>query len=318
MPLLNILITGAAGNLGTILARHLLGRSHTLNLMIHHRGLAPDLAASPNVRVFKADLEDPATLAGPCQGADCIVHCAGVLFAPRPERFLPRTNIEYVRTLAAAAHAAGVRKFILISFPHVEGESSPDRRAAGRLDGQPRSVHARTRLEAERQLFEACRQRRMVPVSLRSGMIYGRGVLMVEAARWLLRHRLLGVWRHPTWIHLLSVPDFASCVAAAIEDQHAAGIYNLGDDQPITLQECLDTVASHWGFYTPWRAPVWSFYLAATCCEAFATVFRTAAPLTRDFVTIGMASYVSDTSRMKQDLLPHLAYPSLTEGLVLL
>lgn len=315
---MNILITGAAGNVGAILARHLLGRSHVLRLMIHRRGLPADLAASPNVAVYRADLENPTTLTGPCQGADCIVHCAGVLFAPRPERFLPKTNVDFVRTLVAAALAAGVRKFILISFPHVEGESSPNERAVGRLDGRPRSVHARTRLEAERRLFEACRGQDLVAVSLRSGMIYGRGILMVEAARWLLRHRLLGVWRRPTWIHLLSVPDFAGCVAAAIESEHAAGIYNLGDDHPIILQECLDTVAGHWGFHRPWRAPAWAFYLAAACCEAFATVFRTASPLTRDFMTIGMASYVSDTSRMKRDLLPHLAYPSLTEGLALL
>jgi len=315
---MKVLITGAAGNLGSILARYLLGGPHELRLLIHRKPLPFDVTAFPNASVCRADLEDPRTLVEPCQGVDCIVHFAGILFAPRPEKFLPRTNVEYVRNLVETALAADVRKFILISFPHVEGESFPDRRAQGRLDGRPTSVHARTRLAAEKVLFDACRGGQMVPVSLRTGMIYGRGVLMIEAARWLLRHHLLAVWRGPTWIHILALPDFLSCVVAAIEGDKIWGIYNLGDEQPLTLQEFLDGVATYWGFRQPWRLPRWSFYVAGGCCEAFAALFGAPSPLTRDFIRIGMASYVSDTSRMKAELLPELAYPCLRDGLVLL
>jgi predicted metal-binding membrane protein len=149
-------------------------------------------------------------------------------------------------------------------------------------------------------------------------MIYGQGVLMIEAARRLLKRRLLGVWRKPTWIHLISLPDFLRSVEAAIEGTGVQGIYNLGDDAPLTLQEFLDRAAVHWGTPKPWRAPGWAFYLAAWCVEAYALVFRTASPLTRDFMRIGMASYVSDTTRMRAELLPGLLYPSLDEGIELL
>jgi nucleoside-diphosphate-sugar epimerase len=314
---MNLLITGAAGNLGSFLARHLLGGTHTLRLLIHRRDFPFDVSDFPHVSIYRADLGDPATLSGVCEGVDCIVHFAGVLFAPRPERFLPKTNGEYVRNLVDSALAAGVRKFILISFPHVEGESFPGRPAVGRLDGNPDSVHARTRLAAERYLFEACAGRGMVPIALRAGMIYGKGVLMLEAARWLMQRRLLGVWRKPTWIHVLALPDFLSCVVSAVEHPTASGIYHLGDDHSLTLQEFLDAVAFHWGYRKPWRAPRWAFHAAAACCEAFALLFHTASPLTRDFVRIGMASYTADTSRMKQDLLPQPAFPTLRDGLVL-
>jgi nucleoside-diphosphate-sugar epimerase len=226
--------------------------------------------------------------------------------------------VEYVRNLLAAACDGGVRKFILVSFPHVEGETFPDKRATDRLDGNPTSVHARTRLAAEKLLFDSCKDGDMTPVVLRAGMIYGRGVLMIDAARWLLERRLLAVWRQPTWIHLIALPDFLSCVTAAIDGTRINGIYNLGDDQPLTLQEFLDTAAAHWGYRRPWRCPRWSFYAAAGCCEMFAAVFRTKSPLTRDFIKIGMASYVADTSRMKRELLSQLTFPTLKEGLVLL
>jgi nucleoside-diphosphate-sugar epimerase len=315
---MNVLITGAAGNLGSFLSRHLLDSPHRLKLMVHRQELPPEIAKHPNVSVHPADLARIETLATPCENSDCIVHFAGRLFAPQPERFLPDTNVTYVKNLVSAALAGGVRKFVLISFPHVEGESYPANPARGTLTGSPGSVHARTRLQAEQHLFAACQAGGMAPVALRAGMIYGKGVLMIEAAHRLLERRLLGVWRQPTWIHLLALPDFLCSVEAAIEGTNVRGIYNLGDEAPLTLQEFLDRAALHWGTPKPWRAPAWAFYLAAGCVEAYALIFRTASPLTRDFIRIGMASYVSDTRRMRQELLSHLLYPSLSEGIGLL
>ena len=315
---MQVLITGAAGNLGSSLARHMAPGPHRLRLLVHRRPVPADLARAANVSIYQGDLAEPATLREACRSVDTIVHFAGVLFAPRPERFLPKTNLRYVQHLVAAALRAGVRKFILISFPHVEGESFPQAPANGRLAGHPTSVHARTRLAAEQHLHQACAETAMVPISLRAGMIYGRGVLMIEAGRRLLRRRLLGVWREPTWIHLLSLPDFLTGVAAAIDEKHVSGIYNLGDDRPLTLQEFLDRLADHWRYPRPWRAPRWSFFAAAAGVETFAAIVGTAAPLTRDFIRIGMASYVMDTTRMRRELVPVLAYPTLQEGLALL
>ena len=92
-----ILITGAAGNLGSVLARHLIPTGHDLRLMHHRTPLAEDLTRAANVRPVHADLADPATLPAAVAGADVIVHFAGRLFAPRPERFLPETMRESAR-----------------------------------------------------------------------------------------------------------------------------------------------------------------------------------------------------------------------------
>ena len=312
---MRVLITGAAGNLGGFLGPHLADGTRDVRLMIHKTPLSYDANALPRTEVQRADLRQPETLTAICRDVDCIVHFAGVLFAPRPEKFLARTNTEYARNLMQAAAAGGVKKFLLVSFPHVEGESSPEHPAGYRLDGRPDSIHAQTRLAAERLLFETCEHSQMTGVALRAGMIYGRGVLMVDAARWLLRHRLLGVWRKPTWIHLISLPDFLNATARAVDAPDAEGIYNLGDDTPITLQEFLDTAAAHWGHPAPWRMPEALIHTAALACEAFGLTFKKPAPLTRDFIRIGMASYWADTQRMRRELLPTLRHPSLAAGM---
>src|SRR5207249_836274 len=201
---MQMLIAAAAGNMGSLLARHLLASPHRLRLLVHRTPLPFDASVRPNASVCRADLGDPATLAEPCRDVDCIVHFAGVLFAPRPEKFLPRTNVGYVENLLAAARAAGVHKFVLVSFPRARGS-----------------------------------------------------------------------WRRSA------------------------------SSRPVTERA-----------WCPWSCA--SAPSTAAGCEAFAALFGTAAPLTRDFVAIGMVSTWADTSRMKRELLPRLAYPSLREGLVLL
>lgn len=309
------LITGAAGNLGSLLARHLLPRGHPLRLVFHRRPLPPDLAGAPKVTAVQADLGNPATFAQSLVGVDVVVHFAGVLFAPRPERFLPVTNTQWFSNLVNASLAARVGRLILISFPHVEGPTSPDRPATGRLDRTPISVHAQTRLEEERLLFGRAKGTGMTPVVLRLGMVYGRGILMVEAARWLARRRLLAVWKEPTGIHLISKTDYMRATEAAIYQPGVEGIYHLGDDQPVTLQQFLDLACEAWDCGPPTRLPVWMIMTAAWLCEVFAAITGSASPLTRDFIRIGRVPYWGDTTRARKELIPRLEYPNLSAGL---
>lgn len=127
-----ILITGAAGNLGSRLARHLRESGHPLRLMVHRTPLPGDLSPAAGVEVVRADLARPETLADAVRGASAIVHFAGRLFAPRPERFLPETNTLWFANLAEAAFKAEVRRVVLVSFPHVEGPTTPESPATGR------------------------------------------------------------------------------------------------------------------------------------------------------------------------------------------
>ncbi len=260
----------------------------------------------------------PDTLGAAVRDADVVVHFAGVLFAPRPERFLPDTNVRWFSNLVEASLQAGVRRIILISFPHVEGPTSVDEPATGRLDRHPVSVHAQTRLEEERLLFARTRGTVTTPIVLRLGMVYGPGILMVEAAHWLARRRLLSVWKDPTWIHLVSTADYLNAVEAAILKPNVEGIYHIGDDRPVTLQHFLGEACRVWGYPPPHRMPLWMIYTAAWLSECFGAIARAPSPLTRDFIRIGRVSYFGDTRRARKHLNPRIAYPTLKEGLLTL
>jgi nucleoside-diphosphate-sugar epimerase len=288
---------------------------HELRLMYHRTPLPADVAHAADVRPVKADLGDPGTLPPAVTGADVIVHFAGRLFAPRPERFLPETNTLWFSNLVTAALEANVGRIILISFPQVEGPTSVTQPATGRLDRKPISVHAQTRLEEERLLLERTENTGTSPVVLRLGMVYGRGILMIEAARWLARRRLLCVWREPTVFQLLSSADFLRAVEVAIFKPGVRGIYHVGDEKPVTLQEFLDEACRVWGYRRPARIPFSMIYAAAWLCERVARIARTPSPLTRDFVRLGRVSHWGDTRRARKELIPELMYPTLETGL---
>ncbi|GAB6121242.1 NAD-dependent epimerase/dehydratase family protein [Dysgonomonas termitidis] len=309
-----IAITGAAGNLGGLLAQGMKDMNVNLNLLIHKKDAADNLKEKENISVFKVDLANKETLRDALENVDVIVHFAGILFKANPEKFLPTTNTQYFNNLLDVAIGQKVKRIILISFPHVEGERSPEDPATGVLDGKPESMHAKTRLEEEKLLFRYGEKYDFEAVSLRVGMVYGKGILMIDAAQWFARHWLLGVWRKPTYIHLISKPDFVDATIAATLNPDIKGIYHIGDEGVQTLQQFLDDITIYKGNRKPWRMPVWMIMTAARGFEAFSTLFGTRSPLTVDFVKIGMVSYYGDTSRMRKELLPELKFRTYKEG----
>ncbi|GAB4282698.1 MAG: hypothetical protein Kow0068_07410 [Marinilabiliales bacterium] len=313
---MRVLITGAAGNLGSMLAKHLMNASDYELLLMYHKNKI-NYPVYKNTKLINADLSIKQSLYKACKDVDCIVHFAGVLFKAKPEKFLPQTNTGYFKNLLDVAIECNVKKVILCSFPHVEGETGFNNPATGHLNGKPQSVHAKTRLEEEKYLFEKTQNTNTVPVSIRPGMIYSKGILMIDAAKWLAKYWLLGVWKKPTQIHLISLLDFLDATEACIR-KNTSGIYHLGDDGKVTLQEFLDIACKYWGYKKPWRMPLWLINTAATLCEIYSGIFDAKSPLTKDFIKIGKASYYGDTTRMKNELLLELKYKDIFEGKILL
>lgn len=312
-----IAITGAAGNLGNLLAIGLQKEDVELNLLIHNKKISKDLSSKNNVSVFKVDLANKNTLLEALDNVDAIVHFAGVLFKANPEKFLHETNTQYFNNLLNTAIKQKVKKVILISFPHVEGETSPDKPATGILNGNPISAHAQTRLEEEKLLFSYAEQYKFTPISLRVGMVYGKGILMIDAAQWFARHYLLGVWKQPTYIHLISKDDFVDATIAAALKSNVHGIYHIGDEGIQTLQQFLDDITTYKNSHKPWRMPLWMIMLAARIFELYSSLSGKKSPLTRDFITIGRVSYYGDTTRMRNELLPSLKYKTYKDGITL-
>ena len=105
-----------------------------------------------------------------------------------------------------------------------------------------------------------------------------------------------------------TLPSFFQALVVLHVDTAAA------NGGPVTLQLFLDEACRVWNCGRPYRLPLPLIYAAAALCEAFSAISGTRSWLTRDFITIGRASYWGDTERMRRELLPALKYRTLSDG----
>ncbi|MFC5722488.1 NAD-dependent epimerase/dehydratase family protein [Streptomyces gamaensis] len=108
-----VLLTGAAGRIGTFLRERLPAYGHRLRLF----DVRPVSGAPEAVT---ADLADEAALEAAVRGTDAVVHLAGIP-VEAPFADILRVNIEGTYRLYEAVRRAGVRRVVLASSNHAVG-----------------------------------------------------------------------------------------------------------------------------------------------------------------------------------------------------
>ncbi len=110
-----ILITGAAGQVGTMLRPRLARPDRTLRLL----DVAP-LAAAPGEEVVQASVTDMAAMSAACARADAVIHLAGQAGEAPWER-IAEVNINGTYVVFEAARRAGVPRVVFASSNHAVG-----------------------------------------------------------------------------------------------------------------------------------------------------------------------------------------------------
>jgi NADH dehydrogenase len=114
---MTILITGAAGEIGSRMVRRFHEQGHAVQaLVLPGDPLAARLGDAAQIHF--GDVTKPETLPAACAGVEVVYHLAAVLLCEKAELF-QAVNVEGTRHVAAAAEAAGVRHLIHISSASV-------------------------------------------------------------------------------------------------------------------------------------------------------------------------------------------------------
>ncbi|WP_370966687.1 NAD-dependent epimerase/dehydratase family protein [Amycolatopsis sp. cg9] len=141
-----IAVTGGTGFLGTHTVAALLRRGHRVRLLARD----PDRAPS-TVDVVAGDVTDPAAAARLLEGADALLHAAGVYtFDSRRRAEVWRVNVEGTSTVLDAARRAGTGRIVHVStvgalYPTGEPAIGPASPA-----GAPREAYLAAKAEADR------------------------------------------------------------------------------------------------------------------------------------------------------------------------
>jgi nucleoside-diphosphate-sugar epimerase len=114
----SILVSGAAGVLGSRLAHKLAASGQSVRALVKPGDPCVHRLDGVRCDIREGDIEHAATLAGAFDGIDTVYHLAAVILSPDPTVF-ERVNRKGTAHMVAGAAAAGVKHFVYVSSASV-------------------------------------------------------------------------------------------------------------------------------------------------------------------------------------------------------
>ncbi len=237
-----VVVTGGAGYIGSVTVGRLLaaGRSvRVLDSMLFGDGALEALRAHPALAVARGDIRDAAAVAQALEGADAVLHLAGLVGDPAcalDPSLTREVNVTATGILSRAACAAGLRRVVYASTCSVYGAAG-DSWLAETSATAPISLYAESNLESENLLRAGLAGSGVELSILRFATVFGVSPRMrVDLVVNLLtarasRERAVEVHGGEQWRPHVHVDDVATALLLALDHPHAAGaVLNVGSD----------------------------------------------------------------------------------------
>lgn len=239
----SILVTGAAGYIGSLLVRRLLDlgyRVRVLDRLMYGDDAIRDVLHHPRMEMIIADFRDRAVVAHAVAGANAVIHLGAIVGDPAcaiDEGFTIDTNFEATCIIANAAKQAGIRRFIFGSTCSVYGASEETLDEHSALN--PVSLYANTKIAAERALLDLCDDG-FAPVIMRFATAYGHSyrprydlAVNVMTAK-AVREGQITIHGGEQWRPFVHVDDIARALILALEapvEKVSGQTFNVGSDE---------------------------------------------------------------------------------------
>jgi NADH dehydrogenase len=214
-----VLVTGATGFVGPSIVAKLVADGHQVRVLERERGSS---AALPSQEAVEGDVTDPESLARATAGQDAVVHLVAIING-RPEEF-ERVMSRATRDLVAAAGAAGVRRFVLMSA----------------LGASEQTKDLVPYYRAKWSMEQSVKESGLEHVIFRPSFIFGRGGgALQQFLRIATRSPVTPVVGPGTQrIQPIWVDDVAAYFAAALDKPEAANrTFELGGPDVVTWNE---------------------------------------------------------------------------------
>ncbi len=248
--MMNVLVTGGAGYVGSILLRALLNKGYHVvcidNLMFGGDSLI-DIWHHPSFKFYRCDITDKKDVSSVIKKEKCssVVHLAAIVGDPackmNPD-LARRVNGDASKFLFESARDCGVSRFIFASTCSNYGKmSDPDIFMDENSPLSPVSLYAELKVMFEEFMLKSdSNSNDFSPTSLRFSTIYGLShrmrfdLTVNEFTKELVMGRELVVFGEQFWRPYCHVADLARAIITVLEapmEKVAYSVFNVGDTE---------------------------------------------------------------------------------------
>lgn len=297
-----ILVTGATGFTGAILARKLVERGADVRAIARASSSLESLK-DLKIEWFRGDVFDPAVVNAAMKDVEYVFHIAAAYReAGIADEVYHKVHVISTQLLAEASlKNPGFKRFVHVSTVGVHGhvENPP---ADEEYPMNPGDIYQETKAEAETWIRDFAPKHKLQFVVLRPAAIYGPG-----------DRRLFKVFKMASWpffpilghgkclYHLVHVDDLTEIMMLAATHPAAAGqVFISGNPEPASLEGIAGTIAGTLGRkLRVIRIPAWPFFVASAICEAICKPLRIEPPLYRRRVAFFTKDRAFNTAKLR-------------------
>lgn len=243
------LVTGATGLLGSHIVEQLRKRNLPVRVLVR-RGSDTAWLKTQQVEFAEGDITEPASLTAACAGVDAVYHSAAKVGDWGPWEDFQRITIDGTRNIVQAAIAAQVRRFIHISSISAYGYYTKDITVDETYDLGYKlygwAYYSKSKVEAERIVWDAHRAGRIEVTVIRPAWIYGERDRTTIARLYRMikngQAKILG--RGDNRLNVVYAGNIAEAAITAAAMPEANGqAFNCSNDGEITQQQYFDLLA---------------------------------------------------------------------------
>ncbi|MGB0713044.1 MAG: NAD-dependent epimerase/dehydratase family protein [Gammaproteobacteria bacterium] len=248
-PPLRILVTGANGFVGRALCDTLQDAGHRVRASVRTRKSADGL----NTRelALTGNLDSTTHWQDAVQGIDTVVHLAARVHvmhetADDPLAQFRACNRDATANLAAAAAAAGVKRFVYVSTIKVNGEQTHGTPFRSDDTAAPSDPYGISKWEAEQELAKIAEKTGLEQVVIRPPLVYGPGVKgnFLRILGLIKRGAPLPLGRLDNRRTLVGLHNLRDLIRRSIEHPDAGGhVFLAGDRQPVSTTDLTIAMA---------------------------------------------------------------------------
>ena len=219
---MSVLVVGATGLLGSRVCKELAAQGKPVAGMVRSAGDDAKVGAlrQAGVELIEGDLKDPTTLQRACQGRSAVISTASASLSRQAGDSIQSVDLDGQKRLIDAAKAAGVGKFVYISF---SGNMTTD----GPVTAAKREVEQYLQSSGLDYTILRCGFLMEVMVAPIVGFDYANAKAVVY-----------GSGENP--LSLVSMDDVARMCALCLDAPEASNaVIEFGGPQPVTLHELV-------------------------------------------------------------------------------